>query len=277
MKLPGPRALIGAALLIAPALALAQAVSAADPLWEVGGFALGVSQQAYPGADEQLTRVLALPYAVYRGPLLRIDRNSVGVRALKTPGFEVDVGFSGAFGSRADEVEARRGMAEIGTLVEFGPRLRWNLGDAPGGGRWRAELPLRGVFDLEDHFAWRGAALEPELGWERRGIGGWNLGASVGAVFGNRRLANTFYRVAPPEARPGRAAYDAQAGLVALRLGASAGRQLTPDWRFLAFARLDSVAGAANRDSPLVRRTTGGSVGVGLVYTWLRSERPAAP
>ena len=33
-----------------------------------------------------------------------------GLRAFKTERFELDVGFSGAFGSSTDEVEARRGM-----------------------------------------------------------------------------------------------------------------------------------------------------------------------
>lgn len=264
----GAFAILGA---VAPALGQAPA----EPLWELGAFGLGVSQQAYPGADQQLQRGLLLPYVVYRGPLLRIDRGSLGLRAVKTPGFELDVGFAGAFGSRADEVEARRGMAEIGTLVEFGPRLRWDLGSSAGG-RWQAELPLRGVFDLEDRMAWRGLALEPELDWSVRS-GPWRWGASIGAVIGDRRLASTFYRVAPAEARPGRPAYEAESGLIAMRLGATLSRRIGTDWRVFAFGRIDSVAAAANRESPLVRRNTGGSVGVGLVYTWMRSDRPAAP
>jgi len=39
---------------------------------------------------------------------------------------------------------------------------------------------------------------------------------------------------------------------------------------------VDIVEGAANQDSPLVRQTTGGSVGLGLTYTWMRSERQAS-
>ena len=41
------------------------------------------------------------------------------------------------------------------------------------------------------------------------------------------------------------------------------------------FVRVDSVAGAANRASPLVRQTTGATAGVGLNWTWMRSERAA--
>jgi outer membrane scaffolding protein for murein synthesis (MipA/OmpV family) len=56
---------------------------------------------------------------------------------------------------------------------------------------------------------------------------------------------------------------------------ASLSRQLTDDIRIFGFARIDSVAGAANRDSPLVRRTNGASVGVGLIYTFSRSTARA--
>jgi outer membrane protein len=262
-------------------LALCAAASAAAqapdlPRWELGAAAFGVSQQAYPGADQQVGRVLVLPFFVYRGEVLRADRGGFGLRAVKTPDFEVDVGFAGAFGSNSNDIEARRGMPDLGTLVEFGPRLKWNLGAGPGGGRWSFELPARGVFDLSDGLRNRGFTTEPELKFARRGAGGWAYTASAGAVFGNRKIGQTFYEVAPAFATSERAAYEARAGLLAWRLGALATRSLGPDWRLFGFARVDSVAGAANRASPLVRQTTGASVGIGLSWTWMRSEQAAA-
>lgn len=252
--------------------ASAQSSAPAKPLWEFGAVGLGVSQQAYPGADQQIGRALLFPFFIYRGPVLRADGEGVGVRALKTPKLELDIGFSGAFGSGSDDIEARRGMPRLGTLVEFGPRVKWNLG--PGaGGNWRAQFPLRGVFDLSDGFAGRGIAFEPELVYDAAPVGGWSWSGRVGAVFGNRKLNDTFYGVAPRFATATRPAYEASAGLTALRASVTLTRPLTRDWFFFSFARIDSVSGAANRDSPLVRQTTGGSVGVGLSYTWLRSER----
>jgi outer membrane scaffolding protein for murein synthesis (MipA/OmpV family) len=257
--------------------AFAQTRPAADlPLWEVGAAAFAVSQQAYPGASEQVQRGLALPFLVYRGEYLRADRDSFGLRAIKQPRYELDIGFAGAFGSRADDSDARRGMPELGTLVEFGPRLKWHLGAVNGDARLRAEFALRGVFDLDDKFRNKGVSFEPRLVWEQRGGGGWNYGASAGALFGNRKLADTFYGVAPADVLPGRPAYSAESGLIAMRFGASASRAINPDLRLFLFGRLDSVAGAANRDSPLVRKTTGASAGVGLVYTFARSSRRAA-
>ena len=119
-------------------------------------------------------------------------------------------------------------------------------------------------------------SLEPRLVYERRDGGIWRYGASIGPLLGNARLADTFYGVAPAYALPGRPAYAAQGGLIAWRLGVNASRELTPDLRLFLFARVDSVAGAANRNSPLVRQTNGGSAGVGLSYTFARSSQRAS-
>jgi outer membrane scaffolding protein for murein synthesis (MipA/OmpV family) len=245
------------------------------PLWEIGGVALGVSQQAYPGSDQRVRRGLALPYFIYRGRFLRADSDGVGVRPVKTPTYEFDISAAGAFGSDADRDPARRGMPNLGTLVEFGPRLKWHLGGTPEGGRWRLDLPLRGVFDLSDSLAYRGTVFQPGVVWAKRVAPRWNVSASLSVLMADEKLANTFYEVEPRFATAARPAYDAKAGLLATRLGASLSHDLTRDWTVFGFARLDSVAGAANRDSPLVRRTTGGTVGLGVSYTWLRSSRPA--
>lgn len=246
------------------------------PLWELGAFGVGVSQQAYPGSDQQVSRGLVLPYLVYRGRFLRADRETAGLRAIKTPSFELDVGVAGSFGAKSDDIKARSGMPDLGTLVEFGPRLRWNIGEVSGAGALRMELPLRGVFDLSDRAAHRGMAFEPRLVLQRSSQDGWNYTTGVGAIFADQRLAQTFYGVDPAYAETGRPAYHAQSGLVAWRLTASFSKNLSRDWRLFGFGRFDSLAGAANEASPLVKRTSGGTVGIGIAYTWLRSDRTAS-
>ncbi len=265
---------------ILASLCLAQGAHASGPpalpLWEVGVLGIGVSQLAYPGADTQVNRGLGLPYLIYRGEFLRADRDTAGFRALKTEQFEVDIGVAGAFAARGSAAEARQGMKPLGTLVEFGPRLKWNLGSGPGGGRWRVDLPVRGVFDLSDQAAHRGMAFEPQLSFQRRAQGGWFYSTSLSAVLADRRLAGTFYTVGPADVRADRPAYAAEAGLVSWRLGASFARSLSPDLRVFGFARLDHVGAGANADSPLVRRDLGMSAGVGLTYTLARSTSRAA-
>ena len=264
---------------LAAALCCAGAASAQEagfrPLWELGAVGIGVSQQAYPGSDEQVRRGVVLPYAIYRGPIFRADNDGIGVRPIRTPRFELDIGVAGSFGSNADDIEARRGMPDLGTLIEFGPRIKWNLAGTPETGLWRLDLPLRGVFDLSNDLTNRGIVFQPSVVWQKRGSSGWFYASSISALIADKRLARTFYEVEPRFARANRPAYQAEAGLLAWRLTGTVSRQLTRDWQVFGFARLDTVAGAANRASPLVRQTTGASAGFGVSYTWLRSEAPA--
>jgi len=215
-----------------------------------------------------------LPYAVYRGQVLRTDRGGVGLRALRTPRFEFDLGVAGSLGSSSSRIDARRGMPDLGTLIEAGPSLRWNLAGNEAAGAWRLDLPLRAVFDLSDGLARRGLAFEPWVRYEIRKAG-WRWSAGGGAFVGNRQLADTFYGVAPIFATAERPAFEAKSGLIAWRFSGTVSRSFTPELRAFVTLRMDSVAGAANESSPLVRQTNGWSGGLGFAYTLKTSSRPA--
>ncbi len=246
------------------------------PLWEVGALATGLSQQAYPGSSQQIDRALLLPVFTYRGKFFRAEQGTMGLRAVKTEVLELDVGFSGAFGASSNDIQARNGMPDLGTLVEFGPRVKWNLDTGPGNGKLRAVLALRGVFDVSDRFRDKGLALEPELIFEQRVSDGWRYSTTAGLVFGDQRLADTLYGVAPIYSTASRAAYTARSGLIASRLSATVTHTMSPDLRVFGYARVASVAGAANIDSPLVRQNTGATVGLGFTYILVRSRNSAS-
>ena len=249
----------------------------AQPLWEIGVGAVAASQPAYPGSATNTSRAIALPFVIYRGEVIRADQDTVGIRALKSPRYELDVGFSASLGSSANDVPERIGMANIGTLVEFGPRLKINLGDvSQGRSGARLDLPLRGVFDISNSFANRGISFEPQLSFDVPLPGGWRGGVGLSAIFGTQKLNETFYTVTAAEALASRPAYTAQAGLLSTRASFGASKKLTPDLRALGFVRLDSVAGAANSGSSLITKTTGASIGVGLAYTFGRSSKTGA-
>jgi len=246
--------------------------SGKQPLWELGAFALGVSTPAYPGAEQRISRALVLPYFVYRGEVLRVDRSNVGVRKALGPHTEVDLGFSGAFGASSNEIEARRGMPDLGTLVEFGPRIKWRIPDGGAPGVLRAEVALRGVFDVNDQMRDKGLALEPKLGYERHGDAGWRYGTSVGLVFGDRRLTDTLYGIEPQYATANRSAYQSSSGLIATRLQVYLSRAVTTRLRLSGVARQDWLGASANASSPLVQRNSGTTVGLWLTYTLAQSD-----
>jgi MipA family protein len=240
------------------------------PLWELGLVGIAAYQPAYPGSDRDLARVRVLPFGVYRGSLIRADGNGIGLRAFRSPRFEWDLSGSGSFGSSANRVHARAGMPSIGTLVEIGPAAKINLGDLVDAKReprlTQLELPVRAVFDVSHHFEHRGWTFEPRLSHTAWTGPRFSLVLSAGALMGDRTLNHLYYGVDAPYATAERPAYGARAGLIATRLSASLRHRIDPTLRLVYFAQVETVRGAANEDSPLVRTRQDAGLGVSLIW-----------
>lgn len=247
------------------------------PLWELGIGAAGLATPAYPGADDRSSRGLVLPFILYRGEVLRADQSGIGARLLRTERVEFDVGLAGALPSDSDDVDVRAGMPDLGTLFEFGPRLKIKLADLDRSSRLRAELPLRAVIEARGGLRRQGWTFEPRLVYERVGeSGAWTFQGQLSTVIGDRKIQRYFYDVAPQFATAARPAFSADSGLMLVRLGVFGTRRINPDLRVFGFLRFESYKGSANRDSPLHLKDNGVSGGIGLAWTWKRSSRRAA-
>jgi hypothetical protein len=277
-----------AVALVAPVLAQETAADTAGateptrpkeplPLWEVGVVAIAAYQPAYPGSDQDLARLRILPFGIYRGSLIRADGGGIGLRAFRSPRYEWDVSGSGSFGSSANKVHVRQGMPSIGTLVEIGPALKINLGDLVDDKReprlTQLEIPVRAVFDVNDGFAHRGWTFEPRLSHTAWTGPSFALVVSASALVGDRTLNGLYYGVDTPYATASRPAYQASAGLIATRLNASLRHRINPTLRLQYFAQVETVRGAANEASPLVRSKQDAGIGVSLIWgVWHSSE-----
>lgn len=252
----------------------ADADAGPPPLWTAGLFLVAGDHAAYPGSDRQVQSGTVLPFVTWRGPVFRVEGGGAGLRALRTPRYELDMSASASFGSDGQDTGARAGMPAIGTLVEFGPSLRINLGSLDDSGKrppWRLDLPLRAVFDADRDFDHGGLSFEPRLSWRLPALAGGSPALHAAALFGNRTLNAMYYGVAPAYATPSRPAYEAKGGLVATRVGASWSRMVMPHVRLGLHAGLESVRGAANEDSPLVRKSLNHTLALTLTWTALRS------
>ena len=247
------------------------------PLWEIGAVAIAAYQPAYPGSDQDLGRLRILPFGIYRGSVLHADGGGIGLRALRTPRWEWDVSGSGSFGSSANKVDVRRGMPNIGTLVEIGPAVKINLGDLVDPKReprlTQLEIPVRAVFDVSHQFDHDGWTFEPRLSHTAWTGQSFSLVVSASALFGDRTLNHLYYGVDAPYATADRPAYAARAGLIATRLNASLRHRISPSLRMQYFAQLETVRGAANEASPLVRSKQDAGIGVSLIWgVWHSAE-----
>jgi outer membrane scaffolding protein for murein synthesis (MipA/OmpV family) len=246
------------------------------PLWEIGLAGGAASTPAYPGADDRSTRALVLPFVIYRGKVLRADGASVSARLFDSDRVELDIGFAASLPARSDDVAARKGMPDLNPLLEFGPRLKVHLAEPSPVTRVRLELPLRVPVALSSGLPRHGLVFEPRVVIETGdSTGKWRANASLGVMAGNARLNAYFYEVGPQYATAARPAYQAHGGPMMARLGLGLSRRLSADWRVFTSVRYDSLAHAANRDSPLFLRKSGVSAGAAFMWTARRSQARA--
>jgi outer membrane scaffolding protein for murein synthesis (MipA/OmpV family) len=271
-------AVLAAALLLPLALAAQTAGASADdaagrPLWEVGVVAGGGVFSDYPGSDQSHRRGLLAPLVLYRGPILRVDQEGVRGRLLNSEDFEFDLSASAAFNAR--ENDARRGMPDLDYLFGVGPQLVYKgLRGLPGSPTVHVKANAVFSTDFSD-LHHRGGTLETELRWRLRGIAGIpgsQLTLGVEPTWASRALQAYFYEVAPAYATAERPAYGARAGYFGTGFKAAYSQRLSESTSWFLAARTMALHGAANRESPLMRRDTSFGVVAGIVWTPWRSE-----
>ncbi len=268
---------LSAVALGAAALALSQVATAqapAMPRWEVGISTVGLYAPDYRGADQMRTRGLVLPYVIYRGEVLRADRDGLRAQFLKSD--RVEFNFSAGLGLpvNADRNLARRGMREIDWVLEFGPAMNVKLATSDDGQHdLQLRLPVRAAFALDGGLDYVGTLFAPNLRATFRNVawaGGTQLRVSTGPVFATADYHRFYYGVEPQFATATRPAFEPKAGYSGWDLSASAAR-IVGNWRLFAFSGVDIINGARFEDSPLIRRQRTWSVGFGVAYVIARS------
>jgi outer membrane protein len=253
-------------LLIA-VLALAGGARADQPVWEAG-VGVGVLRLPhYRGSDQSHTWVLPVPYVVYRGDLLRADRDGARARLFNDERFDVDVSAAATAPTRSEDNRAREGMPDLAPTVEIGPNINYTLSR---GEQWtlQARLPIRAAFTLESGPDMIGWMATPNVNLDMR-VHGWNVGMLTGPIFGTRRINGYFFDVAPEFATAERPAYQSRGGYAGWRLLGAVSRRLGDFW-VGGYISGDSVRNARFHDSPLVRQRE--TVAFGIAVSWIFAE-----
>ncbi|HEX6018423.1 MAG TPA: MipA/OmpV family protein [Burkholderiaceae bacterium] len=239
-------------MFITALLAVAWPQARADrPLWEAG-VGVGVLRLPdYRGSDQSRTWVLPVPYIVYRGDILKADREGARAVLLDRERVDFDVSLAATAPTRSDGNAARQGMPDLAATVEVGPNLNATLAH---GSWWKLQLraPLRAALTIESQPRMVGWLASPNLNLDTK-IDGWNASLLGGPLFGSRAFNGTYFDVAPQFATPARASYRAPGGFGGWRLIGSTSRRLG-SWWLGGFVTADTVKGAVYDGSPLVRR-----------------------
>lgn len=255
-------------------LFLTSAAQADKPLWDLG---LGLTVLDFPdyrGSDERNTYALPIPYVIYRGEILDIDR--AGIRGLffKTDRINIRMSISGSVPVDSARNSARQGMPDLDPTVQIGlnPELRLYR-DQGSGVRVDLRSPLRTVIATDFRHSHNvGWIWHPRINvdFSKTPLGeGWNLGISMGPLYGDKRYHNYYYGVAPEFATARRPQFIAEGGYAGTQFNATISKRFEKMW-FGAFVRWDSVAGAVFDTSPLIRQQD--TFAAGFAITWVLKE-----
>jgi outer membrane protein len=257
---------------LAALLACAQARADQYPLWELG---VGVGVFAFPdyrGSDQGRGYVLPIPYAVYRGDLLKADRKGVRGELFESDRVDLHISLGASLPVDSARNRAREGMPDLRPSLEIGPALEFTLWRSAAGHELDLRLPVRLAFTIDAPPEGIGWVATPNINLDivgRGALGGWRFGLLTGPTFGTERQYGYFYSVAPQYATVERPAYEARGGYGGWEFIASASRRFNGYW-IGAFLRADTLRGAVFEDSPLVRRTSYVAGGVGIA--WILDE-----
>lgn len=254
-------------------MGIAAGALADEPLWEAGIGAGWLLLPHYRGSNERRAWVLPVPYLVYRGEILRADKD--GARALLFEGerFNFDFSLSASPPTKSKNSQARAGMPNLEPTFEIGPQANLRLAS---GSDWKVELrvPVRSVITLEAHPRAVGWTVAPVINGDFE-LRGFSFGVQAGPLWGDRRLHGRFYGVASSLATPERPAYEAPGGYGGWQATAGLSRRFDQFW-LGAYVRHDSVAGAAFEASPLVKSRQNTALGLALVWVFATSDARVA-
>lgn len=264
---------IAAVAVLAVGIGSGPAHAEPKPLWEFG---MGVGTIRFPdyrGADRNQNYVVPVPYVVYRGEVLKADRNGIRGLFFDSERVEVNMGLSASAPVDSSDNPARDGMPNLRPTMEIGPSVDINL--------WRASdrrskidlrLPFLTGVTVERSPESIGFQFSPRVNIDFRdpmGLSGWNLGLATGPIFADKRRHQYFYSVEPQFANAGRPSYQARGGYAGTQFLAAVSKRYRSFW-VGGFLRYDTLKNAVFDDSPLLKRDN--YVAGGIAVSWIIGE-----
>jgi outer membrane scaffolding protein for murein synthesis (MipA/OmpV family) len=256
-------------------LSAACAQTEIKPQWEIGAGFAAIDFPMYRGSNERRSYLLPVPYFVYRGETVQVNRERVRGLIFKRDTVEMDISVNGSVPAKGSI--ARQGMPDLDPTLEIGPSLNVHLlysGDKKN--IFDLRMPLRGVIASDfKHVQPVGWLFQPQLDVDFRDIehSGWNIGLVGGLIFSDRRYHQYFYDVAPQYATAARPAYTAGGGYAGTQcIFAFNKRQQDGHWMG-GFMKWDNLNGAVFADSPLVKSKQYFTIGFAMTWTFDKSDK----
>ncbi|MFH0783984.1 MAG: MipA/OmpV family protein [Pseudomonadota bacterium] len=248
------------------------------PLYEYGILGLGVYFPHYTGSDEYQTYAFPFPYFVYRGEIVKADREGIRGIFWRYKQLETDISMAG--NTPVSDNKARSGMEDLAAIGEVGPALNYYFFDYGERDSFFFQVTLRAVFSVDFDggldIGHEGYVSDLSLNFRDSRIfreQNIRFQASTGVRFADAAMNEYFYEVSPAEATPTREAYAVEGGYGGLQVSGSITKELTPSFWLSTYGRWVNIDGAVFADSPLVSTHNNYIVGAMLVWKIGESEK----
>ena len=242
------------------------------PRWEAGIAVGAATLPQYMGSDERYTFAIPVPFVIYRGDRLNLDRDGLRAELFGNEDVSLDASLGIGLPVRNSN-RARTGMPHLHFSLQAGPRLNWRIyhNDTSD---WTIRLPGRGVMDVKGHVL--GLVSEPDLIIRHQLSRDVGIRLSAGALFASRKFNATYYNVEPAFVTASRPAYQSKAGLHSLSLNGAVFWKISERVRMFSTLRYRNLNSSVISNSPLVKTPHYLSAAVGVSWSFYQSDERTA-
>jgi MipA family protein len=246
------------------------------PEWEIGAGFAAIDFPVYRGANDRRSYLLPIPYFVYNGEVLQINRERMRGLIFRNDGIEMDISVNGSVPANSSDSIARQGMPNLDATLEIGPSLNFHLYYAEDKQtNLDLRMPLRSVTASDfSRFQNVGWLFQPQLNLDIHNIAhsGWNLGLLGSVIFSDQRYNQYFYDVSAQYATQTRPAYSANGGYAGAQFIVALNKRHDGYWTG-GFVKWDDLSGAVFADSPLVERKQYFTIGFAVTWVLGKSDK----
>lgn len=238
--------------------------------WELGLGVGAVAGPDYRGSDEYRSFISPIPYVVYRGKVIRSDREGIRGNFLRTDKYEFTLSATAAITPDSDKSELREGMPELGSTVEFGPSFNINLTGQDFSRGWQLHIPWRAVFAIDaDESGYIGSVFQPQLVYRTK-LDDWTFSYRAGISYASDDYHDYYYSVNEKYVTESRSYFEASGGYSGWNNLVALGRSFDHKGiktRLSFFIRYDNISGTDFNKSSLVK--TNDVYRGGIAFIWV--------
>ena len=234
----------------------------------------------YRGSKSEDVVYLPIPYLIYRGEILKIDREGIRSEIFDTDRIKIDISLAGNIPVPESNTNARAGMPGLDPLGELGPELSlqlWQNNDKSH--QFWLKLPFRTVFSIGNPLIdYQGLTFSPYLNYRvniKQPGTLWRYRISVGPIYGDKKYHDYFYEVDKEFVTPEREEYHSNNGYSGSRVSMTLAKN-TRKYFIGLFARYDNIKEATFENSPVVETRDYFIMGIAFAWIFTDSESRAA-